>query len=395
VWLRLRPGADPGAEAAATWAPVVRLLLPNAVLVSHARTVQHEILGSSLGAPGTTVFLADVPVLPDTLELRVREDLGQEEVAALTAAEAETRGAPGPVVTGAERTPGTWVLWRRVDSLVGQSGDARVYVLEPATGRVTFGDDRSGRIPPAGRDNIRCFGYQQGGGAAGNTPPRPATRLTTAVQGVEAAVLPLGTAGGVDAPPADALFATAPQQLRHAGRALTPADVEALAVASSGDVVRARCRRPRAPGEPVRVAIAVRGTGCPHPTFAQLEAVAARLREIGWGALGADGVEVTGPTDVPVTVAVTLGGPPERWAAVEQDAAAALTALFDPVTGGPDGTGWPFGRRPTPADVLRALAPVGGVERVVEVSVDVPGTFPVDGLACAQDLSVVVTGGAP
>ncbi|WP_447925163.1 baseplate J/gp47 family protein [Georgenia muralis] len=409
VWLRLRPGADPGdgpdggpaagtgsgsgAAAAASWAPVVRLLLPNAVPVSQARTVQHEILGSSLGAPGTTVFLADIPVLPDTLELRVREDLGQEEVAALAA---QARGVgPTPVVTGVERTPGTWVLWRRVDSLVGQRGDARVYVLEPATGRVRFGDDRTGRIPRAGRDNIRAFGYQQGGGAAGNTPPWPATRLTTAVQGVEAAVLPLGTAGGVDTPPADSLFATAPQQLRHAGRALTPADVEALAVASSGDVLRARCRRPHGPGEPVRVAIAVRGTGCPHPTFAQLDAVAARLREIGWGALGGDGVEVTGPTDVPVTVAVTLGAPPERWAAVEQDAAAALTALFDPITGGPDGTGWPFGRRPTTADVLRALAPVAGVERVVEVSVDVPDAFPVDGLACAQDLSVVVTGGAP
>ncbi|WP_341358342.1 hypothetical protein V5H98_11130 [Georgenia sp. M64] len=413
VWLRLRPGADPGgsgsapggvagsgagsdAEAAASWAPVVRLLLPNAVPVSQARTVQQEILGSSLGAPGTTVFLADVPVLPDTVELRVREDLGQEEVTALAALAAETRGAgPAPVVTGVERTPGTWVLWRRVDSLVGQSGGARVYVLEPATGRVRFGDDRTGRIPPAGRDNIRAFGYQQGGGAAGNTPPWPATRLTTAVQGVEAAVLPLGTAGGIDAPAADTLFATAPQQLRHAGRALTPADVEALAVASSGDVLRARCRRPRGPGEPVRVAVAVRGTGCPHPTFAQLDAVAARLREVGWGALDGDGVEVTGPTDVPVTVAVTLGAPPERWAAVEQDATTALAALFDPVTGGPDGTGWPFGRRPTTADVLRALAPVGGVERVVEVSVDVPEAFPVDGLVCAQDLSVVVTGGAP
>jgi hypothetical protein len=213
------------------------------------------------------------------------------------------------------------------------------------------------------------------------------------VRGVEAAVLPLGTAGGVDTPPADALFATAPQQLRHAGRALTPADVETLAVASSGDVLRARCQRPRAPAEPVRVAVAVRGNGGPHPTFAQLEAVAACLGEVGWGGLGVDGVEVTGPTDVPVAVAVTLGAPPEMWAEVEQDATAALTALFDPVTGGPEGTGWPFGRRPTRADVLRAVAPVGGVERVAEVSVDVPETFPMDGLVCTQDISVVVTGG--
>ena len=68
-------------------------LLPNAVPISHARTMENEVLGSSLGAPGTTVNLSATPVLPDSVELRVREDLSAEERTALDSEHGVTAGS--------------------------------------------------------------------------------------------------------------------------------------------------------------------------------------------------------------------------------------------------------------------------------------------------------------
>jgi predicted phage baseplate assembly protein len=406
TWLRFRPGDDPGAGPGTIereWAPVIRSLLPNAVDINHAKTMKDEVLGSSLGAPGTSVQLSATPVLPDSVELRVREDLSADELAALAEeyhAEAGTsRDAELHVVeTNLERVAGTWVLWRRVDSLVGQPRDARVFVLGPATGRVTFGDDHSGRIPAAGRDGIRAFSYQQGGGTRGNVPAWSETRMTTSIGGVESAVLPLGVAGGADTPPPNSVFATAPHQLRHAGRALTPADVEALAVASSGDILRARCRRPESHGDPIRVAVVVRNetTRRPEPTHAQREAVAASVRSAAWGGLSKEAVLVAGPSYFPLSIRVALVAPPERWAEVEQGAKERLVSFFDQAHGGPFGTGWPFGRRPDQADVLRVLHAVPGIDRVASVAITThdglpPAELPWDGMVSAEETDISVT----
>ena len=106
VWLRLRPTGT-GARA-----PEVRGLYLNAVEITQARTLGNEILGSSLGEPGLSVALAEAPVLPDTVVLRVRERISDEERAAL---EAEQKAAAEPgqeppepvVVSGLEQVLGT------------------------------------------------------------------------------------------------------------------------------------------------------------------------------------------------------------------------------------------------------------------------------------------------
>lgn len=381
VWVRLRPEA---AASPAEWAPVVSRLLLNAVRITHARTVVNEILGSSLGEPNLTLALAETPVLPDTVELRVQEELGDEERAGLP---------EGAVVTDPERLPGSWVLWKRVDSLIGQGGDARVYMLDPGSGRIRFGDGRRGKIPPAGRDNIRCFGYQQGGGAEGNQPAWSQAKLTSTVEGVETVALPIDTAGGFTAPPPSSLIGTAPHRIRHAGRGLSAADLEAFAVASSADIVRARCATPAGPRSPIRVTIAVRGLARrPIPTLAQRDAVAAALRAVGWGGLGPDSIEVDGPVFVRATATVRLFAARARLAAVEKAARDAITTLLHPVAGGPDGTGWPFGRRPVRADLLRALDPVAGIDRIDQAEVALEGELPPGGLAWADltDIAVVV-----
>ena len=55
--------------------------------------------------------------------------------------------------------------------------------------------------------------------------------------------------------------------------------------------------------------------------------------------------------------------------------AAALYGLLDPLTGGPDGTGWPFGRSVQSHEVHAALARIPGVDMAQEVTVTL---FPAD-----------------
>ncbi|MFC8130883.1 hypothetical protein [Streptomyces sp. NPDC057302] len=389
IWLRLHPSG-----AAATWAPVVHRLLLNATGITHARTMPNELVGSSPGEPALTLQLAESPVLPDSVELRVREELSDEEQTQLQHQRPQPQDNEAFIRTDPERFPGSWVRWQRVDTLTGYDGDARVYLLDPATGQLRFGDGWTGKIPPAGRDNIRCFRYQQGGGGAGNLDAWSPARLISAVEGAETIALPIDTTGGFSVPAARSLLATAPHRLRNAGHALTSADVEAVAVASSSDIVRARCTRPDRPGDPVRVTIAVRGRGrCPAATLAQRDAVAAAIRDAGWGGLTDASLRVTGPTWIRTSVTAQLAAPGDRLAEVQQSARHALITFLDPVTGGPTGTGWPFGRRPTRSDLLRTLAAVPGLDQVRNVAITPSGPLPPDALICteAAAITVVVT----
>ena len=60
---------------------------------------------------------------------------------------------------------------------------------------------------------------------------------------------------------------------------------------------------------------------------------------------------------------------------VHDDVLRAVYGLFDPLTGGPDGTGWPFGRSVQSHEVHAALARIPGVDMAQEVSV---ALFPAD-----------------
>jgi predicted phage baseplate assembly protein len=69
-----------------------------------------------------------------------------------------------------------------------------------------------------------------------------------------------------------------------------------------------------------------------------------------------------------VTVVARLTARPRRPIAVVEEAALrALQAYFDPLTGGPDGTGWPFGRPVQAGEAYAVLQQVEGTELVEDV----------------------------
>jgi hypothetical protein len=386
-WVRLRPVAP-----ASAWAPVVRGLYLNAVTAEQAKSLRQEILGSSLGAPDQSYTLAEAPVLPETLDLRVRESLSDEEKAALTATD------PDAVASYAD-VEGEWIRWRETDSFVDQGGGARVFRLDPSSGEIRFGNGRDGKIPPAGRDGIRAAGYQAGGGSRGNVPAFAVNQLKTALESVDLALNPVDAGGGADAPPKERLAETAPARLRHASRALTPPDVEALATGSSPDVVRARCLRGRGCGIDLVVAIRETGERCPMPSRARREGIARNIAAAGWGALTPEAIRVRPPRYVHIKVdAVVIARSADGVAQVEHDVRKAMVDFLHPIDGGAGGMGWPFGRRPWPSDVQRVAAAVAGVDRVVDVAIaardggaDLDRLEP-DAIVCAEedDISLVV-----
>lgn len=410
-WLRLAL-ASPN-TAAADWKPKVSGLYVNAVLVDQARSVTREMLGSSDGSPDQTYTLSGKPVLlrdgpgrsgahgdDDTdIELRVREKLSDEDRAVLAAT---IKGAAA--VVSPPDLPGDWVLWRRVDSLLGAGNDDRVFTLDADQGVVHFGDNRSGKIPPAGRDGICVFRYRQGGGLQGNVPAFAIENLKTALESVDAVVNPIEAAGGLDAPNIERIIAGAPALLRHANRAMSAADMEAFAVASSPDVARARLVMPRDPGDALQLAVAIRAKDAqPRPSRARAEALAKYILDHASGGLDADALKVVPPDYVPVKVRVDLlATSAEAVAGVDSAVRERLAKFLHPTDGGPDGDGWPFARRAWPSDIDRVLAGIAGIDRVTNIELNAADRdldhLPPTAMICVKetsDINVEVTTGAP
>jgi hypothetical protein len=105
--------------------------------------------------------------------------------------------------------------------------------------------------------------------------------------------------------------------------------------------------------------------------LAAVQAMFARRRPLGTR------VEVVGPGYVEVAVhAVIRAAAGADKARLPQRAAARINELFDPRIGGPDGTGWPFGREVARAELLQVINQVPGVAHVLSLD------FLVDGRAC-------------
>jgi hypothetical protein len=60
----------------------------------------------------------------------------------------------------------------------------------------------------------------------------------------------------------------------------------------------------------------------------------------------------------------------------------ALDDFFNPLTGGPEQTGWPFGRDVYRSEVLQVIDEVMGVDHVIELELSAEGCGPQCGNIC-------------
>jgi predicted phage baseplate assembly protein len=225
--------------------------------------------------------------------------------------------------------------------------------------------------------------YRSGGGRRGNVTRGQVRVLKTSVPYVARVENRAPAVGGADGESLDEAKVRGPMLLRSRGRAVTAEDFVQLTHEVAPELARVHCMGSGTGGQG-----AIRVLVVPHvvpdavgrvrradlePQEETLQRVAERLDE---RRLVGTQVLVSRPAYVGLTVVVDLHARDEFDAdTVNDDVLRGVYALLDPLHGGPDGEGWPFGRSVQAHEVHAALARVPGVDMAQEVSVTL---FPAD-----------------
>src|SRR5215211_768655 len=332
-WLSVRPGA------AFVAMPRVDRIATNTVAATAARTVVDEDLGESTGEPNQVKVLANSPVLADPgLELDIDEGRGP-------------------------------VRWRQVPDFASSGPDARDFVLDRSSGEVRIGDGRFGRIPVVGT-TITARRYRFGGTRVGNVGSGTITDLLTPIPEVEEVVNYRAASGGADEEALEDTMKRVPKELLQAReRAVSLDDFEVLARSVPGAGI-ARAAADVVPGPEgsrvVRVVVVPRSAeGKPVPSEATLRRVCRYLDE---RRLVTTGLVVSGAEyhDLDVLVDARVRGSADLRA-VRDTIESMLWSFLNPLTGGEDGAGWPFGEDVAHSQLVRAVMSVDGVRRLASL----------------------------
>ena len=366
-WLRCRLiEAEPGRPTYLA-PPVLRgitaFTIGATVAAEHAETITDEVLGAAEGVPGQAFTLARAPVVPGDFVIEV----------------ADPASGPEPEYT----------RWTRVDDFAHSGPDDRHITLDPNSGRVEFGPavrERDGSIRyygavPAKGATVRVRAYRTGGGLRGNVARSTLKILRSAVPYVARVENRRPALGGVDGESVDSARVRGPMTLRTLHRAVVPHDYELLAREVAPDAARVHCVRAAADGDGtgpdaqgVRLLVVPAGRSDEQgriefdelvPPAQTLRLIAAHLDER--RPIGARLV-VEPPFYQGVTVVASVQAEPGADRDRVRDAAlAALYGYFNPLSGGPNGQGWPFGRPVQSGEAFAVLQRVPGVDLVEDV----------------------------
>jgi len=357
----------------------------NTVWARHGTTFRNQVLGSSNGDPNQTFQFSKTPVLAGQI-IEVREptlpsDADQQQIVA-----DEGLDAIRTVKDAAGNITEVWVRWHAVGALNMSTTTDRHYVVDRASGTVIFGDGVQGRIPPAGKANILAKEYRAGGGAKGACAQRSLTKLKTTLPFIDKVVNYEAAAGGADLESLDSVTTSGPLRIKSRDRAVTVEDYEWLAREAAGEVAKSRClaltkalslmeanTQGTDPGWITVIVVPKGQEDKPLPTEGVIKTVKDYLAERALSTL-ADRIDVIGPQYVEIEVAAEVV--PRRIAeakTVEKRVFDNLRAFLHPLSGGPDGVGWEFGRDIYISEIAAVVQATEGVDRVRTLAVKKSG----------------------
>ena len=349
------------------------------VTASHSFEIPSEVLGRSDGTPGQSFRPLFPPVLPRRLEGDFPETL---EV---------------------QLSDGSWERWTEVESFGNSTPTDSHYVIDELTGEVRFGprlrepngeERQYGRVPPKGMQ-VRFASYRSGGGAVGNVGRGTLVvpKSTSELSYVKWITNLRPATGGRDRETIEAYKLRGPKLVRSREVAVTRADFEYLAREATPRAARVACipvnADPKANGGSARFVRLLLVPAVPSVDERipreQLVLAPEVRREL------TRKVKAYVEERCPVTTELNVGLADYKWVSVRarlvvparpdlepvereairsrvaEDARRILNRFIQPVTGGPDGEGWPFGKPLTMGDVFPLVQGVSGVEYVEEI----------------------------
>jgi predicted phage baseplate assembly protein len=355
-WIRARVQS-----AAYEMPPQIAAVRTNTISATQSVTFTDEVLGGSDGTPNQQFSVANTPVVALASPLAViNSDNTRVTVTSLRLEVDEGLG---------------FLAWQQVDDFYSSDDTDMVFTFDRNTGVASFGDGEHGRIPIANpanaTGNVVARWYRAGGSSSGNVGALTISQILTNTPAISSVLNYEAATGGTDEETVANARLRASLALQSRNRAVTGDDFVYLATQAPGaNVARAFALplyHPDFPGGQVPgviTVIVVPDSEAPNPTPNQttLKAVCAWLDQ---HRLLTSELYVTGPVyrKVRVSVQIVVAGGSDL-ATVKNAASAALNGLFDPLTGGTSGTGWPFGGQIYYSDVYRTIIGIDGVQRI-------------------------------
>ncbi len=357
----------------ASYTEAVRILAvhPNAVVARH-RAKPSE-LSPAAGS-------SDAPPPDGELAGQLRRFLAlPDQVLRVPGAAGMLCDGDGDVVLSVVERDGVRRDWSGVRTLVASGPADRVFLMDRERGELRFGDGRSGRIlrPRAG-DPAPRLSYFLGAGPAGNLG---AWRPWSQEGGDAVGVNPVPADDGADPETLRAARERASDALTAVDRTITEQDTRRLAETTPGlGLARAHVSpgfHPAFPCHSVPGALAVTvvphasraaepdtWTAGPQPDAGALETVRRRLAA---GRLLGQEINVLVPVYRRVTVDVAISVT-ARSDDMRQRVVDALRRYLDPLVGGSEDDGWPFGGPVRPSAlagvVQKAIGPEATLTRL-------------------------------
>ncbi|AUA09108.1 Baseplate J-like protein [Streptomyces malaysiensis subsp. malaysiensis] len=285
--------------------------------------------------------------------------------------------------------------WRSAPDFTFGAPADRLFVLDRDEGALVFGDGLTGRVPH--RDPDAHITYATGGGRGGNggmtgnwLPPADRPALPGAVSAANL----VRAEGGADPETITEARRRAAASLGEVTRAVTADDyatlvrtVPGVAIARAHPAVGAH---PGFPCSTVPGAVTVHIVpGAPRDDLAREDFVAAPLPDPGMLRAAAARLEQTRlltsevfvrpPRYREVALRVALSGDPADRTRVSTVLTAALRRFLDPLVGGEDQDGWPFGQPLRPSALLRAAQrALGDLADIAAVAIGLDGADPTE-----------------
>lgn len=304
-----------------------------------------------------------------------------------------------------------WQRWQWRDDLESSSSRDTDVVLDPTTGKITFGDGKNGLLPDAG--SLLFVQTNSSVVKAGNVAANAVSLLedsphNRALLGANWAGVsghlktinnPFAAEGGASAETLDQTSLRAFRHVHAPTRAVTLSDYQQFALNTPG-VRMARAMAVsdfhdhfpcfQAPGIVTVVVVPFLPVGAPTPSRASRRAIAAylnRRRIIGTR------IRVIAPEYVEVSLRAQVKA--QKGAdrtVVRTRIVRRLEQFLDPLKGGEDGTGWAFGRHVYAPDLLAAIAEVPGVDHVQGFAFTSGGCTPPCDKICVPPTGLVEAG---